>query len=337
MFSIGEIKIMLESGDKALFARADALRRKLCGDDIYIRGIIEYSNICMRNCAYCGLRRDNKSLVRYSMSADEVLEVVHNAAREGIKTVVLQGGENDNEPPEFLEGIIREIKKNYEMSITLSSGNKSREFYSRWKIAGADRYLIKFESVFSSSYNNIPSESRLAKRISAISELKSLGYQVGSGSIVGLPGFTNESLATDIALAERLDLDMASFGPFVAHNETPLRGMPNGDLETTLRVIAVARLALRRVHIPATTSLDAIASDGRERALMCGANVIMANLTPKHFKQYYDIYPADSSASSLENIRRIIKNTGSLEASGHGHSLKQHDGSDKKCSARQKV
>ena len=319
-----EIERILKRGDEELFVEADAERQKWCGNAVHLRGIVELSNVCSRNCLYCGLRRDNTALPRYNMSVEEVLAVVGDAEKQGFRTIVLQSGENDAEQPERLAQMVFAIKREFDVAVTLCVGDKPADYYYLWAEAGADRYLLKHEAATRELYSKFHPDSRIKERLSALARLRALGYQVGTGCIIGLPGQTTSDLAQDILLTRELDVDMAAFGPFVPHPDTPLCLAAPGDLALSLRVVAIARLALGPVHIPATTSFDAIEPDGRERALRCGANVIMADLTPKHYRRLYDIYPSDRLANSIERVKMILERLNRPLAADQGHSLKRY-------------
>jgi biotin synthase len=331
-----DIERLLTGSDEELFHEADLARREWCGNKVHIRGIIEFSNVCSRNCRYCGLRRDNTALPRYTMSIDEILAVGSRAANGGVRTIVLQSGENDHERAERLSEIIDAIKRDLDVAVTLCVGARSTDFYKAWRDAGADRYLLKHETAVPALYEQFHPDSRLDDRLSGLARLRALGYQVGTGCIIGLPGQTLSDLAADIVLTRQLDVDMAAFGPFVPHPNTPLADATKIDLELPLRVVAVARLALGPVHIPATTAFDAVAPDGREQALRCGANVIMADLTPERYRYLYDIYPSDRSANSLERVKEIVARAGRPLATDYGHSLKRA-GKVSRCCELQKV
>ena len=305
-----------------LLAEGDQARRRHCGDVVHVRGIIEFSNRCSRNCLYCGMRRDNADLPRYRMSESEIVETAAFGAEAGLGTIVLQSGECDEEDPESLARVIERIKVACDVAVTLSAGVKPVSALRLWREAGADRYLLKHETANPRLFARLRPGCSLDERLCTLAALRELGYQVGSGNMVGLPGQTLRDLAEDIALAERLDVDMASFGPFVPNPKTPLWSSPPGDMEKTLRVVAVARIALGAVHIPGTTSLDAIAPDGRKRALQCGANVLMVKLTPARYRAQYDIYPGAPVVDSLAAAREIIQELGRPEGEGYGHSMK---------------
>ncbi len=323
MTETGEIERLLKRDDEELFAKADAARQEWCGEAVHLRGIVEFSNVCSRNCLYCGLRRDNTALRRYTMSVGEVLAVVEGAVSEGVRTIVLQSGENDGEQPERLAQIIFAIKRDFDVAVTLCVGVKPADYYYVCAEAGADRYLLKHEVAIPELYSEFHPDSRVEERLSALARLRALGYQVGTGCIIGLPGQTLSDLARDILLTLELDVDMAAFGPFVPHPDTPLGLAAPGNLALSLRVVAVARLVLGPVHIPATTSFDAIEPDGRDRALRCGANVIMANLTPARYRSLYDIYPSDRLANSVERVKLILNRLDRPLAEDQGHSFKR--------------
>ena len=318
-----EIADLIQGPDRGLLAAADEARQLCCGDAVHLRGIIEFSNVCSRNCAYCGLRRDNLAARRYTMHADVILEIAAGAVSDGVRTIVLQSGESDASEAEWLAEVIAAIKQNLDVAVTLSVGAKSPQAYSLWRRAGADRYLVKHETATAALYDSLHPDSRLQDRLSALDTLRALGYQTGTGNIIGLPGQAPADLAADVLLTRDLDVDMAAFGPFVPHPDTPLGEAPPGGLELALRVVAVARLVLGPVHIPAPTAFDAVAPDGRERALRAGANVIMANLTPLRYRSLYDIYPSNRAANSLERVKDILARLGRPLATDQGHSLKR--------------
>ena len=318
-----EIASLIEHGGEDLLAEADAARRECCGDVVHLRGIIEFSNLCSRNCAYCGLRKENHALPRYTMSADEILRVVAEAERKGVRTIVLQSGESDTRRSDWLAEVIAAIKHGFDMAVTLCVGISRPKCYESWRQAGADRYLIKHETANAALYEKFHPDSQLHQRLAALESLRALGYQIGTGNIIGLPGQTFCDLASDILLTRELDVDMAAFGPLVLHPMTPLANTRTADIELSLRVVAVARLVLGAVHIPATTAFDAVAPDGRERALQAGANVIMANLTPPHYRDFYEIYPSRRATNTVTRVKAMLARLGRPPATDHGHSLKR--------------
>jgi len=304
-----ELVTLLEAEDKeeqdALFAAADRVRRQYMGDEIHFRGIIEFSNHCIRNCLYCGLRRDNQELKRYRMEPEEIFKVCDEAAKAGFKTVVLQAGEDPYYSVDTLADLIKLIKSKHDVAVTLSLGEKPPDFYYRLRKAGADRYLLKHETADPKLFSRLRPGTILRQRLDCLKHLKKFGYQVGSGNMVGLPGQNLNSLVEDILLMQELKIDMAGIGPFIPNEHTPLARCPQGDLGLTLKVLAVTRLTLPWVNLPATTALGTVHPRGREMALRCGANVIMPNVTPQAFRRLYRIYPGKES---------LIKGIGRLEA-----------------------
>ncbi|MFH0962808.1 MAG: [FeFe] hydrogenase H-cluster radical SAM maturase HydE, partial [Planctomycetota bacterium] len=223
---------------------------------------------------------------------------------------------------EHLARVVAKIRAHSLVAVTLSVGVKPAGACRLWSRAGADRYLLKYEVADSALYAAFHPDSSLYDRLSALARLRSFGYQIGGGNIIGLPGQSLDDLLDDICLAHELDLDMAAFGPFVPHADTPLAGAPPGDIELALRVVAVARLVLGPVHIPATTAFDSLAPDGRERALRMGANVVMANITPVRYRDLYEIYPGRARMNSVEHVRAMLDRIGRPAAADCGHSLR---------------
>jgi biotin synthase len=276
---------------ETLLARADAMRAKVKGPSVLLRAIIEFSNHCVRNCMYCGLQRVNSKIERYRMRPEQIVEVACAAAAAGIGTVVLQSGEDLEYPAEAVAGLVSEIKARAEVKVTLSLGERPAEDYALWRRAGADRYLMKHETANPELYAAMHPGMDLKGRLDSLRLLKSLGYEIGSGFIVGLPGQTLETLAADVGLTQELGADMCGVGPFVPQADTPLAKTAPGDVETTLKMIALLRLACPEANIPATTALASLApGDGQRRALEAGANVIMPNFTPENFRKNYQIY-----------------------------------------------
>ena len=238
-----------------IFKKADSVRKKLCGGEIHIRGIIEFSNYCCRSCLYCGLRRQNKNITRYRMPPDEIIGLSNKIIQCGVKTVILQSGDDFGYNRKALSDIIYKIKgANPEMAITLSLGERPFDDYKAFRDAGADRYLLKHETANPKLYKRLHPGQTLKGRIKILGYLKKLGYQVGAGNIVGLPGQTPGDLADDILLMKDIDVDMAGIGPFIPQKDTPLSGSPHGSLELTLMVLALARIVTGNAHLPATTA-----------------------------------------------------------------------------------
>ncbi len=295
----------------ALFRAADHVRRAGVGDAVHLRAIIEFSNYCRNNCLYCGLRRDNRRLPRYRLAEKEIMSSVDKAAAMGFRTVVLQSGEDLLYSASYIAGLVEQIKRRHGLAVTLSLGERSREEYRIWREAGADRYLLKHETADEKLYQYLKPDSSLQIRLQCLYWLKELGYQTGSGNMVGLPGQNLDSLAVDIILMRNLDVDMAGIGPFLPHPATPLKDAEPGSLELTLKILAVTRLYLPQAHLPATTALGTLAPDGRKMALSCGANVIMPNLTPAGMRDKYLIYPQKADIieephQALDKIKALL-------------------------------
>ena len=306
---------------------ADQVREEYVGDKVYLRGIIEFSNHCKQNCHYCGLRKDNQELKRYKLTPDEIIEMAVKANQLGYKTIVLQSGE-DEYPTDDISKIISQIKEKTDAAITLCLGERSFAEYKEWYDIGADRYLLKHETVDPKLYYKLHPEMSYNNRIESLFELKKIGYQVGSGNMVGLPGQTLSTLAEDIDLFKKLDLDMVGIGPFVPHPQTPLAESKAGTLNMTLKTLAVTRLLLPLAHLPATTALGTIDDMGRQKALMAGANVVMPNVTRGEYREHYEIYPDkicvnEEPDDCRQCIGGIITSLGRIPANEHGHSLKK--------------
>lgn len=327
--SKNDIVYLLSLSDKPdteiLFQHADEVRKKFCGDDVHLRGIIEFSNFCEADCVYCGLRKSNFALERYRISIEEIITTAQKIYSAGIRTIVLQSGEDSHYTKDDITKIIKAIKQNCDVAITLSLGERTFDEYDEWKRAGADRYLLKHETANSKLYSALHSQQKLEERLNHIRYLKSIGFQAGSGNIIGLPKQTLDDIAEDILLCKELDCDMCSFSPFIPSPETPFRDIPPADLSLTLKTMAVARIVLKNVHIPATTALSTLSPEGRKLGLQVGANVIMPNFTPDEYKDKYRIYANKKTYNPLkyvEELKELISSMGRRVAEDKGHSLK---------------
>jgi biotin synthase len=325
--------LVAESADE-LFARADRVRAATCGDEVHIRGIIEYSSHCRRRCAYCGICADNRTLGRYRLSLDEVRAIADAAVTRGVGTIVLQAGEDPVFDADRIAQMVDAVKSLGDVAVTLSCGEFPREGYRRMRDAGADRYLIKFETSNPALYAGLHPDGDLRTRLRCVHDLADLGFQTGSGSLVGLPGQTIEDVADDLMVATDLDLDMATFSPFIPHPNTPLASAPPpvagrmfATPELALRTLAAARLLLPDLHIPASTALATACDDGYRRGLCTGANVLMANLTPADTARSYELYPGKAARRSdrdaIDQLREQIVSLGRTVAAGRGDSLKR--------------
>jgi len=312
---------------RELFAYADAVRKKEVGDEVHLRAIIEFSNYCVNDCLYCGLRKSRKDITRYRMTAVEIIASVRKAAELGYKTVVLQSGDDLFYSADDICGVVEQIKKEFDMAVTLGCGERPFDEYKKMREAGADRYLIKHETANEKLYDNLHPGQSFEIRLKILAWLKDLGFQTGSGSMVGLPGQTLEDIAEDILLFKKMDMDMIGVGPFIPHGATPLAGSSAGTVDMVLKTLAVTRIVTKNTHLPATTALGTIDPLGRQKALECGANVIMPNLTPQKYRKDYQIYPGkicvyETSDDCASCVRAMIKSAGRTVSQGRGDSLK---------------
>ena len=270
--------------DTELYARelARQVRERTYGNRVFIRGLIEFTNYCKNDCYYCGIRRSNKKAARYRLTKEDILDCCRQGYELGFRTFVLQGGEDGYFTVERLTELIREIKNGYpDCALTLSVGEKKEEEYRAFREAGADRYLLRHETADPDHYRILhPEPLSLENRKHCLFLLKKLGFQTGAGFMVGSPGQTPETLAEDFLFLKKLDPEMVGIGPFISHGDTPFREQPDGTMEDTLFYLALLRLMLPRVLLPATTALGTIHPSGREKGILSGANVVMPNLSP---------------------------------------------------------
>jgi biotin synthase len=278
--------------EEALFAVARNVRTASYGQDVYFRGLIEFTNYCKNNCYYCGIRRDNRRVERYRLSPEGILNCCKIGYLLGYRTFVLQGGEDPWFTDDRIVEILQAIRGEYpEHAITLSIGERSRESYERFFQAGANRYLLRHETAAEDHYRKLHPESMsLRERKQCLVNLREIGYQVGAGFMVGTPFQTSEHLLEDLRFLQELRPHMVGIGPFIPQADTPFGGCPRGSLRQTLRMIALTRLLLPQALIPATTALGTISPTGREKGLMAGANVVMPNLSPKNVRKLYALY-----------------------------------------------
>lgn len=288
-------------------AEATLLKRK--GGHVFVRGLIEFSNICRRNCLYCGLRKQNKGLIRYCLSQAEILEAAREACAAGVDTIVLQSGEGSCQA-QWLADVIKAIVSELHLPVTLSVGERARADYELWRRAGASRYLIKHETADPALYARLHPGHSLQERVDCLLLLRELGYEIGSGFMIGLPWQSLDILAEDILLLRRLRVGMAGAGPFLAQGQTPLASFASGTPELALRVLAVLRLALPEANLPATTALaTADPISGQKNGLLAGANVLMPSFTPGAQAGNYRIYDHKNRVS-VTNAARAIAEAG---------------------------
>jgi biotin synthase len=317
-----------KDGFDRLIAAGDEVRRRYVGDEVHIRALVEFSNVCARHCNYCGLRAPNTNVERYRMSPDEIVELAVHLRAKGLMTLVLQSGEDPHYTGEMIADIVRRVKSAADMAITLCVGERSYEDYRMWKEAGADRYLLRHETASRELYRLLHPDSDFDNRMRCLHWLRELGYQVGAGCMVGMPHQTVEHMADDIEFYRDFQPDMAGIGPFIPHPDTPLAGFPAGTLEMTLKMVALTRIVTRNALLPATTAIGSIDDLGREKALEAGADVVMPNYTPLKYRVHYEIYPNKRCISEDPEhchgcMRMRIQSVGRTVSTAHGHSRKR--------------
>lgn len=305
--------------DTELYARelARQVRERTYGNRVFIRGLIEFTNYCKNDCYYCGIRRSNKKAARYRLTKEDILDCCRQGYELGFRTFVLQGGEDGYFTAERLTELIREIKNGYpDCALTLSVGEKKEEEYRAFREAGADRYLLRHETADPDHYRILhPEPLSLENRKHCLFLLKKLGFQTGAGFMVGSPGQTPETLAEDFLFLKKLDPEMVGIGPFISHGDTPFRERPDGTMEDTLFYLALLRLMLPRVLLPATTALGTIHPSGREKGILSGANVVMPNLSPLSVRKKYMLYDGkistgDEAAEGVKNLKKRMEAIG---------------------------
>ncbi len=314
-----------EAAVNRLRAEAVRLRRYYYGNKVYTRGLIEFTNYCKNNCLYCGIRRENRFVDRFRLTEEEILQCCENGYALGFRTFVLQGGEDPYDTDDRLTQIVRAIRSRYpDCAITLSVGERSRESYAQLREAGADRYLLRHETANEAHYRHLhPQEMSLRARKQCLYDLKALGYQVGAGFMVGSPGQTLETLADDLLFLQEFQPHMVGIGPFIPHHATPFADEPAGSVEMTLFLLSVVRILLPRVLLPATTALGTLDSNGRERGVLSGANVVMPNLSPVKNRGQYELY--DHKKSSGEEAEYLERLAARMQAIGYGLAVDRGD------------
>lgn len=315
-----------ETCNDYLFKAADYVRRLKVGNSVHLRGLIEISNICSQNCLYCGIRRDNSAVDRYAMTVDEIYNTAKQAVRLGYKTLVLQSGESQYYSIDTICNLIKKIKT-LDVAVTLSLGEKNADELLALKDAGADRYLLRVETTSFKLYGQLHPDMSLSKRIACINFLKKIGFETGTGNLVGLPNQTDEQIADDLLFFQEVDADMIGLGAFIPHSQTPLKDEIGGTFEKTLKVMALARLLQPSANIPATTAMETLNPNGRLIALQSGANVVMPNVNAKIYRSKYQLYPGkigfdDNAEKSRKDIEQKIISIGRTIATTKGFRLK---------------
>jgi len=317
-----------------LWALADQTRCREVGDEVHLRGLVEFSNHCARLCGYCGLRAGNPKIERYRMTKEEIVDCARQAREFGYGTVVLQSGEDWGVKREWMVEVIQAIKDETGLAVTLSLGERDDEDFIAWRRAGADRYLLRFETsnhrLYEKIHPNLP--GKVSDRFAILRRLRELDYEVGSGVMIGIPGETYDDMTNDLEMFRTLDLDMIGVGPYIPHPDTPLGTeekaadqVPNSEL-MTYKVVALTRLVCPKANIPSTTALATLnLAQGRELGLMRGANIVMPNLTPVKYRAKYEIYPAKACIRETARechgcMQRRIESIGRTVGTGPGMS-----------------
>lgn len=308
---------MNKDDEEYLYAAAREVKEKYYGKDVFLRGLIEFSNFCKNDCYYCGIRRSNSHAERYRLSKEEILSAVKKGYELSFRTFVLQGGEDLSYSDDDICDIVRSIKELYpDCAVTLSIGEKERKTYEKYFEAGADRYLLRHETANDAHYAKLhPAELSLENRKRCLRDLKEIGFQTGAGMMIGAPFQTLENLIEDLFYLKELEPQMVGIGPFIPHKDTPFKDEKAGKLEDTLHFLAIIRLMLPKVLLPATTALGTIDPQGREKGLRAGANVIMPNLSPLNVRGKYLLYDGkictgEEAAECSECMKRRIESVG---------------------------
>jgi len=342
--NISEIQTWLHEDNPealaALFAMARRARARYVGNQVHLRGRVDFSNLCRRQCTYCGIRAGNRRVVRYVMSSDEIMACAAKVQSRGYGTIVLQAGEDERIGADWIADLVSAIRETYGLAIALSLGERSDNEYRLWREHGAERYLLKFETSNPALYRRIhpPHARGESDRIEILKNLRAMGYEIGSGIMVGLPGQTFASLVEDLLLFQELDLDMIAIGPYIPHPQTPLarksltgksRAPDQVENSATMarKVVSLARLLCPEANIPATSALSAISEQGLRLGLHAGANVIMPDMTPAQYEAWYDIYPKPHISNPMElhsYITDSIVSAGLVPGSGAGARIKNH-------------
>lgn len=316
------IELLTTAPTDELYRRADDVRREAVGDAVHLRGLIEFSNICRNDCLYCGIRRGNRQVQRYRMTDEELVETAKRATALGFQTIVLQSGEDMHFDQARMCHIIEQIKR-LDVALTLSVGERDYGDFKAFREAGADRYLMRIETTDRDLYNRLNPGMSWERRHECLLMIRDLGYELGSGIMVGLPGQTVESIADDLLYLKDIGIDMAGIGPFIPHPETPLAGEAGGTLEQALRTMAIMRILMPDINIPATTAMESLHPQGRIMALQAGANVVMPNVTEGEYRRLYELYPGkicvnDTPAHCRSCIGLKIRSIGRTIGQGRG-------------------
>ncbi len=314
---------LLEWDSPALIHAADRVRKRYVGEEVHLRGLIEFSNYCRNSCFYCGLRAPNNRIKRFRMDIREIMEYARRAVGWGLKTIVLQSGEDGSYPIDDLCRVVSDIK-DMDVAVTLSIGERTKEEYACLKRAGANRYLLRIETSNPRLYERFHPGMSFQNRVRCLYYLKELGYEVGTGCLIGLPGQTVEMLAEDLLFFKRLDIDMLGMGPFIPCPLTPLENEKGGQVPLVLKMMALARLLMPDINMPATTALATMDKNGYQKGLKAGANVIMPNMGRPDCRRLYALYPGKAGSmedglARLKSAREIIMKAGRKVGRGCGN------------------
>ena len=315
-----EYRRLLEHADDAIAAyaarEARAVARERFKNGVFVRGLVEITSFCRNDCLYCGLRRSNAQLARYRLSEEQIVDACRAGHAAGFRTFVLQGGEDPALDDGRVERLLRRLRADFpDSALTLSLGERSPQTYRRWREAGADRYLLRHEAADAACYARLhPPEMSQQRRLSCLDTLRGLGYQTGAGMMVGAPGQGVADLVADLSYLERFRPEMVGIGPFLPQQQTPLAGSPPGSAARTLLLLSLVRLMLPDALLPATTALASLLTDGRERGILAGANVVMPNLSPPDVRTRYAIYDHKlaSGAEAADGLRELERRLGAI-------------------------
>lgn len=314
-------------GIKYLHSKAREVADKIYGKDVYIRGLIEFTNYCKNDCLYCGIRHSNRNVSRYRLTDEQILDCCKNGYELGFRTFVLQGGEDPYYTDDRVCQLIKNIKTRYpDCAVTLSIGEKSKDSYKRFFDAGADRYLLRHETANEEHYKSLhPQEMSLSTRKECLYNLKEIGFQVGCGFMVGSPNQTIQTLYEDLKFIKELQPHMVGIGPFISQHDTPFADKPSGTLEQTLRLLSIIRLIHPQVLLPSTTALGTIHPQGRELGIKAGGNVVMPNLSPTDVREKYQLYDnkictGDEAAECKNCMANRMKSIGYQVVTARGDS-----------------
>lgn len=328
IFNNAEKILLTDAYDKELFHAADNVRRSVYSDAVYLRGLIEFTNYCKNNCFYCGIRKGNECLKRFRLSREEILDCCRRGYDLGFRTFVLQGGEDDFFDDKMICDIVYAIRERYsDCAVTLSVGEKPYESYKAYFDAGASRYLLRHETADETHYKKLhPKSMSLENRKKCLFNLKDIGYQTGSGFMVGSPFQTTDNILSDLRFLKELQPEMIGIGPYITHPDTPFENFQNGSSAVTIRLVAILRLMFTHSLIPATTALGTIDPCGREKALKAGANVIMPNISPANSRNLYNLYENKKSADTdLEELKKNVADVGYRVVSCRGDAKTTED------------